>query len=498
MRGDCFVTPMRNRQKSKDCDMNQMPIRTKIVATLGPASSSREKIENLILAGASVFRINFSHGDRESHAATIESVRKVSRKLEVPVAVLADLQGPKIRTGKTPGDLPIELRKGNRVELAAGKGESNEKVIHVGYPPLVDEVGVGKDILINDGAIRLKVVKKDKPRGRLICSVQNTGEYSSGKGVNFPDIELSLPALTAKDRKDLAFALTQEIDYIALSFVRHAEDLKPLHRAVKKSGKPVGIIAKIEKPEGVRNAEAILSTVDGIMVARGDLGVETSAQDVPVYQKRLIDGANHKGKLVIVATQMLESMIKSPRPTRAEASDVANAIFDGTDAVMLSGETAVGQYPIRAVTMMTDIAATAENSEYYPRDPVDLSLREYYPPDAICEAARWAATDLGGAPIVVFTRSGNTAFYLSKLRNFSPIYAFTPEPATARAVSLAWNVRALEYGIQKDVVELIAGAENILLKRQLVRPGDLVVFVGGTLPVTGATNFLRIKPIGAE
>ncbi len=478
--------------------MNTKSIRTKIVATLGPATGSPQKIESLIRAGASVFRINFSHGEREGHADTIAAVRKVSRKLGVPVAILADLQGPKIRTGKTAGNESVELKKGTVVELAAGRGVSDEKVIHVGYPPLIDEVAVGKDILINDGAIRLKTIKKDKARGRLICSVQNTGEYSTGKGVNFPDIELSLPALTAKDRKDLAFALTREIDYIALSFVRHAEDLKPVHRAVRKSGKPVRIIAKIEKPEGVRNAEAILSTVDGIMVARGDLGVETSAHDVPVYQKRLIADANRKGKLVIVATQMLESMIKNPRPTRAEASDVANAIFDGTDAVMLSGETAVGQYPVRAVTMMAEIAATAEESEYYPRDHVDLTLREHYPPDAVCEAARWAASDLGGVPIVVFTRSGNSAFYLSKLRNFSPIYAFTPEQETARAVSLAWNVRALDFGIQKDVVELIAGAEDILLKRRLVRRGDLVVFVGGTLPVTGATNFLRIKPIGTE
>jgi pyruvate kinase len=305
-----------------------------------------------------------------------------------------------------------------------------------------------------------------------------------------------VPALTPKDRRDLSFALSLDINYVALSFVRRAEDLAPVNRAVKRSGKPVRVIAKIEKPEARDALPAILDACDGIMVARGDLGVETSPYRVPMLQKDFVGTANKRGKLVIVATQMLESMIDRPLPTRAESTDVANAILDGTDAVMLSGETAVGAYPLEAVRTIARIADATESSRYFSRELVNLSLRTRYAPHAICEAAEWASRDLGGVPILVFSWSGDTALYLSKVRSQARVYAFTPSHEVADGLALAWNMHPFVIPAADNVVEMVRTGERALLDGRHVKRGDMVVVISGATPVSGATNVLRIKRVG--
>ncbi|MEI6808924.1 MAG: pyruvate kinase, partial [bacterium] len=321
--------------------------------------------------------------------------------------------------------------------------------------------------------------------------------YSSHKGVNFPNARLKVPSMTAKDRRDLRFILTQPVDYIALSFVRAAHDLKALNSAIFRAGKRIKTIAKIEKPEAAADIERILDACDGIMVARGDLGVETSPYEVPQLQKDLVLKGNRKGKLVIVATQMLESMIEHPLPTRAESTDVANAILDGTDACMLSGETAVGAYPVESVRTMTRIAQAIETSSYFGSgEPVNLNLKDHSGPHSVCEAASWASRDLGGVPVLVFTMSGDTALYMAKIRNQSPIIAISPHPEVVSMLSLAWNVRAFYVPFERDVVSLQRRAESFLVRKGILRKKQQIVVLCGTMPVRGATNFMRVKEVG--
>ncbi|MBD3344646.1 MAG: pyruvate kinase [Chitinivibrionales bacterium] len=470
--------------------------KAKIVATLGPASRSKKQIRLLLGKGADVFRINFSHGTHDDHRETLENIAQAGIGLKKHPGILADLQGPKIRTGKTESDSSVVLINGRSVLIRPGKGLCNADTIYVDYPALIDDVKAGQHILINDGAIELTVKKVDIKENALHCKILNTGTYSSRKGVNLPDSELSIPSMTPKDRRDLKFILEKEVHYIALSFVRMAEDLTEVNNAVKRSKKPIKVLAKIEKPEAAERVDDILNVCDGIMVARGDLGVETSPQEVPILQKHLITRANEMGKLVIVATQMLESMINSPRPTRAEAADVANAVLDRTDALMLSGETAVGSYPAKTVTMMERIISTTEKSTYYPRDITDLSLKYRYPPYALCEAAAWAGKDLDNVPVLVFTVSGNTALYLSKIRTQSHIFGFSPDPAVVSLLALAWNVTPFLIDFDKNIVSLQKKAEQILLKSKCVKKNDLVLVLSGTTPARGATNFLRVKKVG--
>jgi pyruvate kinase len=309
---------------------------------------------------------------------------------------------------------------------------------------------------------------------------------------------LRIPSLTAKDRRDLAFILKVDVNYIGLSFVRSARDVAALRAIVGRKKPDIKLIAKIEKPEAAAAIEEILAVSDGIMVARGDLGVEASLFDVPVLQKDLVARANAAGKLVIVATQMLESMIERPLPTRAESTDVANAVFDGTDAIMLSGETAVGKFPVQAAGTMAQIARTAEQSRYFPKEIIDLCQGGRRSSCAVCEAAAWAARDLGGAPVCVFTLSGDTALYLSKIRNQSPLYAFSPDKRVVNMLSLAWNVTPIHIPFARHMADLIADAEKTLVTRRLSRKGETIVIVSGTTPVRGATNFLRVKKIGEE
>lgn len=472
--------------------------KTRIVATLGPASSSPEAIEALLHAGVNVFRLNFSHGTHKDHGERIAAIRKASARTGIACGILADLQGPKIRTGKTPKDEPILLRTGKQVRITTQKVGCTEQLISVDYPHLVDEIKTGQFVLINDGAIRLQVRRIDRAEQTIVCRVINGGAFSSRKGVNLPGVNLHIPAMTAKDRRDAAFALRHEIHFVALSFVRSAEDLEPLHRLVKRNRRNVKIVAKIEKPEAAERIDEILDACDGIMVARGDLGVETSLEDVPVIQKDLIARANARAKLVIVATQMLESMIHSALPTRAESTDVANAILDGTDAVMLSGETAVGGHAVGAVETMGRIACAVEGSRYYSREWVDLSVGEKYPPYTVCEAAATASADFGDTPVLVYTLSGDTALYLSKIRNHTPIYAFSPGSEVVGMLSLAWNVTAFVLSLFSDGVALQRAAEKLLLERRLLRKGQYVIVISGTVGARGTTNSMRIKRVGEE
>jgi pyruvate kinase len=473
--------------------------KTRIVATLGPASGSPEKIRALILDGVNVFRFNFSHSDHKNHIANLNMVYEVSRELKAYPALLADLQGPKIRTGKTEGDAPVTLHDGARVVLTPENVVCTDSVISVDHHTLALEIQAGQEIAINDGLIRLTVEQIDAEKKLIHCTVTDGGTYSSRKGVNLPNVCLSIPSVTDKDRDDLEFILANPFQYIALSFVRTARDLKEL-KAIMNGRRPdLKIIAKIEKPEAAHNIESILKECDGIMVARGDLGVEAHTYQVPIIQKDLISKANMAAKSVIVATQMLESMIQNPVPTRAESTDVANAIFDGTDAVMLSGETAMGAYPQAAVQMMTRIAQVAETSDYFNRKIRDLSILNKYPPHALCEAAAYASTDLGYIPVIVITASGDTAHYLSKIRCQSPIFAFSPDENVVRQMSLTWNVQAYLLDFKwGDIVDILRRAEEMLVERELAARNDIVAVLAGSIPIKGATSFLRIKRIGEE
>jgi pyruvate kinase len=477
--------------------MAQKTNKTKIVATIGPASRNPETIKKLIAAGVNVFRLNFSHGDHTAHRRAITMIRSASGSLGRPVAILADLQGPKIRTGKTTDDKPITLRTGALVELTSSNVACNDSIISVDYNGLEKEIGPGQKIMINDGAIRLVAKQVDRKRKRVECVVESGGVYGSHKGVNLPDVALSIPSLTEKDRRDLRFILKQDVQYCALSFVRKAADVEALRKIVRRTRPDIRIIAKIEKPEAAESIDSILGVSDGIMVARGDLGVEAQPCDVPVLQKTLIARANACGRIVIVATQMLESMIEHPLPTRAESSDVANAVFDGTDAVMLSGETAVGRYPVEAVAMMARIANAAEESAFFKSDIRDLSSRGgCRSAHAVCEAAAWASRDLGGAPVCVFTLSGDTALYMAKIRAAAPIFAFSPVSNVVRLLSLAWNVTPFHIPFEKHLDDLMTDAEKVLLRNRLVKKGDQVIVVSGATPVRGATNIMRIKRVG--
>ncbi|MBD3390397.1 MAG: pyruvate kinase [Chitinivibrionales bacterium] len=481
-----------------DDSMSQTLNKTKIVATIGPASRSSKIIEAFVRQGVSVFRLNFSHGTHEQHDTSIRLIRQASRKLDRPVAIMADLQGPKIRTGKTPNDKAIHLSRGSKVTLTSEPVMCSKSVVSIDYKGAINDIPPDSTILLNDGAIELKVLNINKKTNNIETRVESGGLISSHKGVNFPNIPLNIQSVTQKDRKDLTFILKHDINIVAQSFVRTPGDLKVLNSKIKRSKKPVRVIAKIEKPEAIGCISQILDISDGIMVARGDLGVETSLWKVPILQKRVIAEASRRGKLVIVATQMLESMMQHSSPTRAETTDVANAILDGTDAVMLSGETAVGAYPVEAVKSIASIARATEASEYYSKEFIDLSLKGQYPPHAVCEAAEWASRDLGGVPVCVFSQSGDTALYLSKIRNQSPIYAFSPVTDVVNTLPAAWNVLPLKISFERDALQLLKKAEATLLKRHLVKRGQLVVMISGTSSVKGATNLMRIKRVGEE
>ncbi len=472
--------------------------RAKMIATLGPASASEETIRALIQAGVDAFRLNFSHGRPEEHLENLRHVRRISEELGRPVAVLQDLAGPKVRTGSLEGGF-LALREGQEVLLSGLPDAKGPGLIPLNYPDL-DQVPPGSRILLDDGRLELRALSVEGKN--LRCRVVHGGILGEHKGVNFPDLSLPLPALTEKDRADLAVGLAAGVDYVAVSFVRRAEDLREVRRLIAEEGQVAPpLIAKIEKPQALEDLPAILEESEGVMVARGDLGVELPPERVPILQKEIIEQANEKGRLVIVATQMLESMLHEPRPTRAEASDVANAVIDGADALMLSGETAVGKYPVEAVQMMARIVEEAERSGRHGDVGGRPSVRHLAPTHAhaISHAAREIARDMALKAIVAFTRSGFTARLISKDRPAVPILAATPSEAVRRRLSLFWGVTPVLCPFVEDTDSMIEAVERELVARGYLQPGDPVLILGG-MPVTtrGPTNFLKIHIVGGE
>lgn len=473
--------------------MKQDIRRTKIVATIGPASSSPEVLKAMIEAGATTLRLNFSHGTHADHERSIRLIRQVAFELNQPVGILQDLQGPKIRLGVF-AEGPITLKNGDRFILTPDQVPGTQEISSVTYEPLVDEVPNGANIMLDDGKVEMKVEAVDKDRRQLICRVVVGGVLSNNKGVNFPGVYLSIPALTEKDKRDLTFGLDQNVDWVALSFVRNPQDVLEIKELISNAGKQVPVIVKIEKHEAIEEMEAILSLSDGVMVARGDLGVELPAEDVPILQKRLIATSNRLGIPVITATQMLDSMVNSPRPTRAEVSDVANAILDGTDAVMLSNEAAVGKYPVEAVATMARIASRIEQEKNFPR--LEDSRRNIT--NAISHAVGQIAESLDAAAIITLTKSGATARNVSKFRPYTPILAVTPHVDVARRLQLVWGVKPLIVLDSQSTDEVFETAINLAQEKNLLAGGDLVVMTAGTLPgVSGSTNFLKVDLVTA-
>ena len=462
--------------------------KTKIVATIGPASSDRATVRRLVNNGLNVARLNFSHQDHAYHRESFETIRSVSRELGVPVAVLADLCGPKIRVGEMANGA-AELEQGATVVLTAGQVLGTSERFSVSYPTLADEVRPGDPILLDDGMIRLEVTRRSG--SDIVCTVVVGGRLKSSKGVNLPGTALSTPALTAKDRVDLAFGLELGVDYFALSFVRRPEDVVE----AKALAGNVPVIAKIEKPEAMEAHEAISDVADGLMVARGDLGVEAGFDKVPLMQKTLIRAAASRGKPVIVATQMLESMIASPVPTRAEVSDVANAVLDGADALMLSGETAVGDHPVEAVGQMASVIETVEASELYRLQPPRLRIDEYSFDNAIARAASQAGRDLELNALVVFTQSGRTASLVSAYRPESPILGLSMSDDSLRRMALRWGVLPVKIeGWFSNFPESLRFVEEVVTESGVAEPGDDVGITYGTLEISGpgTTNVLAL------
>ncbi|MBI4300106.1 MAG: pyruvate kinase, partial [Chloroflexi bacterium] len=468
--------------------------RTKIVATIGPASRSLDVVERLIAAGMNVARLNMSHGTHAEHAEAIANLRVASQRHKEPLAILLDLQGPKIRTGPLRAG-SVTLTSGAEIVITTRDVPGDEHEVGTTYSRLPEDVEAGKTILVDDGRIELHVLAVNETDVR--CRVVNGGILGEHKGINLPGAIINAPSLTEKDREDLAFGLERGVDYVALSFVRSPEDILELKRAMGAQGASVPVVAKLEKPEALRRLSEILEVSDVVMVARGDLGIEMPPEQVPTWQKRIIAEANRCRVPVITATQMLESMIQSPVPTRAEASDVANAILDGTDAVMLSGETAIGSYPVQAVRMMSRIVVEAESAFYYrqralvPRPPAtDFS-------HAISAAVREIASDFAGIKAVVaFTKSGYTASLIAKERPRPPILALTPYTIVYYRLALYWGVTPILCDMAADADGMLARVEEIATNMGHVAKGDTVI-ITGSLPVDkqGPTNFLKLHRI---
>jgi len=467
--------------------------RTKIVATLGPASRSPECIAALLDAGVDVTRINASHGDHATHRETIRRVRDIARARGHTVGVLLDLQGPKIRVGELAA--PAAVKAGETFTFAVGRAPRSGELA-ADYPLLDRDVVTGHTLLIDDGQIASEVIEVEP--GRVRCRAQNDGIIHARKGINLPGSVVSAPAITEKDRADIRFAVEAEVDAIALSFVRRPQDVEELKTLLAEHGRAIPIIAKIEKPQALDRLEAILTASWGVMVARGDLGVELPPEDVPMAQKRIIHAANHLGRPVITATQMLDSMTRNPRPTRAEASDVANAVLDGTDAVMLSNETASGAYPVESVTMMARIL---DATEAYARPRPQGRRRERGVetiPEGVADAACTVAENLGAKAVVAFSRTGGTAILVSQRRTTVPILAFTPSERVQALLSLVWGVRTRLLPDAASIDETMRGLDEALLSLGMATRGDaVVVAMGAPSAPEGHTNIMMVHHVGA-
>jgi pyruvate kinase len=472
--------------------------RTKIVATLGPASNTEPVIRNLVRAGVDVVRLNFSHGSQDEKLELIRMIRKVSREERKPLCILGDLQGPKIRTSTLTNHQPVLLKAGQQLTITPREVPGTASLVGTTFKTLAENVEQGSRILLFDGLIELRVHEvKD---GDVICDIVNGGMLGEHKGINLPGIPVRVPSLTEKDADDLEFALKNGVDAIAVSFVRTAEDVSIVRNRVSAYGGETWIIAKLEKPQAIEHLDAILTAVDAIMVARGDLGVELPPEQVPAIQKHIIRRAAEFRKPVITATQMLESMIENPRPTRAEVSDVANAVYDGTDAVMLSGESAVGKYPVEAVSMMARIVVDAEHhikeAEFADRRMqrrTHLSIAE-----TICEATAHASDDLDLRGIALFTESGQTARKLSKYHPSAPIFALSPVEVTINRLNLLWGTTPIHCPKVTSTEALVECAERLLAEGDYVKPREVIAIVAGTRTRSGSTNFLRLHVMGEK
>lgn len=471
--------------------VNENCVKTRIVATIGPSSSDKSTLTEMAKAGMSVARLNFSHGDYNHHREVIKHIREVSQEQGIPIAILQDLCGPKIRLGDLPE--PIELKQNSMITLAIGKQPNAE--LYTDFQDLSRMVTPGDTILLNDGYIELLTI--DVSPTRITCRVIVPGIVTSRKGINMPDSDVQTKVFTDKDHKDLTFGLQHGVDMVALSFVDSPDNLLPAREIMKQLSREVPIIAKIERPIALKNIEAIMNAFDGIMIARGDLGVEVPPEEVPIIQKNLVKLANIKNKLVITATQMLESMIQNPRPTRAEASDVSNAILDGSDLVMLSGETASGLYPVRTISMMKRIARTTEGSQLY-LYAQDLEKKDFNYTEAITRSAAKIAKDLNAKYILVFSFTGNTALRISKYRPHCPVFALSSQPDVVTIMSSFWGIWPHLIPPTTQIDEMIHSGEEVLLNKGLVEKGDLIITLSGRAPMKGATNMLKISKIGLE
>jgi pyruvate kinase len=469
--------------------------RTKIVATIGPASRDRAIMRSLLVCGANVLRLNFSHGSPDEHAEVIRTARELAKELDIHVAILQDLPGPKVRTGRLADGVPsVRLERGQRFVLTVDDVPGTAERVSVSYPNLPADVAVGTRLYLQDGSITLRILEKTDRE--IVTAVEFGGELRSTQGINYPDGSLNLASITERDWEYLAFGLEHDVDYVAVSFVRSADDVRRVKAFITERGKTTPVLAKIEKHEALDDIDAIMREADGIMVARGDLGIEMPLESVPIIQKDLIARCNRASKPVVTATQMLESMISSSRPTRAETTDVANAILDGTDAVMLSGETARGSYPTEAVRTMAEIAREVE--KHYPHAALRDRRLENVDPDvstSIAEAATRASDELGIPFIVTGTTTGKTAHHIAAFRPKARIVALTPVPEVARRLALLWGVEAMLIDRYSSIDVLLYMTEQTLLKHGLVRSGDRIAFTTGMPVGGGGTNLLKVHQI---
>lgn len=469
-----------------------MKHKTKILATIGPASSDRKVIQRMVEAGMNGARINFSHGDHRTHRETIAKIRAVEKALRRPIGILADLGGPKIRIGKLSGGRPIYLKNGDIVTFASEKGAAKNEIPFT-YPEITRDLRPGDQILLDDGklAVRVEKVAGGKITAKVVCG----GMLKEHKGMNFPGVTLSSSAVTKKDEEDLKFALASGVDFIGVSFVQSASDIAHIKRLIKACGRPVPVVAKIERQTAINNLESIMEMAEAVMIARGDLGVETPLENVPILQKRIIALGTKYRRPVVVATQMLESMIESDRPTRAEVSDVANSVFDGADVVMLSAETAAGHDPVGAVRTMARIVEASEASRYHAHGTYELDHRDDSVPVATTRAACFAAEEAGAKAICIFTMTGRSALYVSKQRPDVHIIAMTDTDETARRLSMFYGVRPLKIPRWKNIDSMISCGMDMLRSERLAVPGDKIVIVCGTTTTPGATNMIKIQQL---
>jgi pyruvate kinase len=472
--------------------------RAKILATLGPASRDPAAIEAVLAAGANGVRINMSHGTQEEHVETIRRAREASARMKRPLSVLVDLSGPKIRTGVLSGGQPVALESNSLFTLTTRSVAGDAHEVSTNYPGLARDVRPGARVLLDDGLIELNVERTTDTD--VVTRVVNGGTLNERKGINLPGVALPIPSLTDKDRRDLNWAVRQNCDYIALSFVRRADDCREAKELIRAAGGKQPLVAKIEKAEAIDNLADIIAATDGVMVARGDLGVETSVELVPVYQKRIIEETLRAEKFVITATQMLQSMVSEPRPTRAEASDVANAVWDGSDAVMLSAETASGKYPVAAVATMARIIESAESGRTQEfGDGRKWSGRQSGRVSrAVCEAAAFAAEEVNAKLIAVFTESGLMARRLSALRPVQRIVALTPSEGVRNELALIWGVESLIHPPAESTRDLIKVGERVMLEAGVVRQGEIVVVMAGRLSGLGLSSSMTLHAVGEE